>query len=178
MAKRTKQGKEKGKLPKRLIASSTPAINLPDEIKSVTEQLAKQRSKTNPEQEYALVATVKGISVKDINDEFTREYLIVEQAKEAAGKAISRLNDLGIPTDIPKSYKGVMVKDDDQMAKIRENLKTKKDAIEKAEKMKKLRELKKIGKKIQEEVLKKRSKEKKEFLERVKTKPVSELFED
>lgn len=179
MGKKRKQDKTHGKkTPKRLMAASSPAINLLNELQAATEQLGKQRAKNNSEFEYALVTTVKNIQVKDINDEFTREYLITEQAKEAAMKAIDKLKELGIPTEIPKTYKGEMVKDEKQMAKIRDNLKSKKDAIEKSEKMKKLRELKKIGKKIQEEVLKKRSKEKKEFLEKVKKKPVSELFDD
>lgn len=164
------------KTPKRLMASSTPAINLEDQLLAAADLLCQSRAKQ--EQEYALITSVKSIKVKDINDEFTREYLIIEQAKEAATKAIANLKALGIPTEIPKTYKGEMVKDDKQMAKIRENLKSKKDAIEKMEKLKKLRELKKIGKKIQEEVLRKRSKEKKEFLEKVKKKPVSELFDD
>lgn len=166
------------KTPKRLIASSTPAINLTDELQVAYESLASKRTKQNEEQEYALVTTVKSIHVKDINDEFTREYLFSEQAKEAAAKAIARMRELDIPSEIPKTYKGELVKDEKQMAKIRDNLKSKKDAIEISEKMKKLRELKKIGKKIQTEVLQKRNKEKKEFLEKVKKKPVSELFED
>lgn len=174
MGKRKKQEKT----PKRLMVAHTPSINLVDEIKASTELLAKQRRKDNQEQEYALVTTVKSAQLKDINDEFTREYIISEQAKAAAAKVIERLKELDIPTEIPKTYKGEMVKDERQMAKVRDNLKSKKDVIEKSEKMKKLRELKKMGKKIQEEVLKKRNKEKREFLEKVKTKPASELFEE
>lgn len=174
MAKR----KRSEKTPKRLMVAHTPAINLLDEIKASTELLTRQRKKENAEQEYALVTKVKKVELKDINDEFTREHLLCEQAKQAATQAIARLKELEIPTEVPKTYKGEMMKDERQMAKIRENLKSKKDAIEKSEKMKKLRELKKMGKKIQEEVLRKRSKDKKEFLEQVKKKPVSELFDD
>lgn len=170
--------KQLAKTPKRLMVAPAPAINLLDDIKAATELLAGHRRKDNAEQEYALVTTVRNIKVKDINDEFTREHLLTEQAKEAATQAIAKLTELGIPTEVPKGYKGEMLKDERQMAKIRDTLKSKRDAIEKSEKMKKLRELKKMGKKIQEEVLKKRSKDKKEFLEQVKKKPVSELFED
>lgn len=166
------------KTPKRLVKADTPAINLADEIKASTELLMKQRSTVNAEYEYATITTTKNIDIKNVDDEFTREFQFTEQAKQAATEAIKKLKELGIPTEVPKTYKGEMVKDEKQMARIRENLKTKKDAIEKTEKMKKLKELKKIGKKIQDEVLKKRSKEKREFLDKVKKKPVSELFDD
>lgn len=128
--------------------------------------------------DYAFVTFTKVDKIKDVNDEFTRESLFQEQARQASLEVIQRVKDLGIPTEIPPTYKGTMVKDEKQMAKIRDNLQNKKDMIEKSEKMKKLRELKKIGKKMQEEVLRKRSKEKKEFLEKVKTRSAKELFED
>lgn len=165
------------KTPKRLMKAHTPAINEVDQIKVATELLAKQRRSDKAEFEYALVTTVKSIDVKDVNDEFVRELEFIEQAKQAAINVLPRLKELGIPTDVPLTYKGEMVKDEKQMAKIRDNLKNKKDGLDKSEKMKKLRELKKVGKKIQQEVLRKRQKDKKEFLEKVKKKPVSELFD-
>lgn len=166
------------KKPQRYMRADNPAVNLVDSIKASTEFLSKQRTSQNQDKEYALVTTVKSFDMKDVNDEFTREFHFSEQAKQAARCVLPKLKELGIPTEVPSTYKGEMVKDDKQMARIRDNLKSKKDSIEKSEKVKKLRELKKIGKKIQQEVLKKRSKEKKEFLEKVKTKPVSELFDE
>lgn len=130
------------------------------------------------DKEYALITTTKVEKIKDVNDEIVRENLFIEQARQAACEVLPRLKDLGIPTEIPETYKGQMVKDEQHMSKIIERLSSKKDAIEKSEKLKKLRELKKMGKKIQEEVLRKRSKEKKEFLEKVKKKQVKDLFED
>lgn len=163
--------------PKRLMRAPEPAINLIDDIKAATKTLSQQRLSEKAELEYALVITTKNKDVKSVDDEFFREFQFSEQAKQAAESVLPRLKELGIPTELPKTYKGEMVKDERQMANIRDNLKTKKDAIDKSEKMKKLRELKKIGKKIQEEVLRKRSKDKKEFLDKVKKKPVSELFD-
>lgn len=174
MAKRNKQP---GKTPKRLKKSIEPAINMIDELKVATEILAKQRTSVKEELEYALVTTTNTNEIEDVNDEFAREILFSEQAKKAASHVLPKLKELGIPTDIPKTFKGEMVKSEQQMAKVRDTLKSKKESIEKSEKMKKLRELKKIGKKIQEEVLKKRSKDKKDFLEKVKKRPVAELFD-
>lgn len=177
MPKRPKNDKA-AKMPVRLMRAHVPAINLVDELKVATELLSKQRTSDNAELEYALVTTTIATGVKNVDDEFVREYQFGEQAKQAAFTVIPKLKELGIPTEIPKTYKGDMVKDEKQMARIRDTLKSKKDSIEKSEKMKKLRELKKIGKKIQDEVLRKRSKDKKDFLEKVKKKPVSELFDD
>lgn len=173
-----KRQKTTPKIPKRLIRARDPAINLVDEIEVATELLSKQRTTLNPEHEYALVITTNNEEIKEVDDEFVREYHFSEQAKQAARDVIPKLQELSIPAELPKTYKGEMVKDEKQMAKIRDNLKSKKDSIEKSEKMKKLRELKKIGKKIQTEVMRKRSKDKKDFLEKVKKKPVSELFDD
>lgn len=166
------------KTPARFTKAHTPAINLTDEIKVVTELLAKQRSTENDKFEYALITTTKSVDIKNVDDEFVREKRFVEQAQQAASQAIANCKELGIPTEIPPTYKGELVKNEKQMAKVRDHLKDKKDSMEKSEKMKKLRELKKMGKKIQEEVLRKRNKDKKEFLEKVKKKPVSELFDD
>lgn len=174
MPKRQKPEKK----PQRYMRAENPAVNLIDSIKASTEFLSKQRTSQNQDREYALITTVKSFDMKDVNDEFTREYHFSEQAKQAARDVLPRLKELGIPTEVPPTYKGEKVKDEKQMARIRDTLKSKKDSIEKSEKVRKLRELKKIGKKIQQEVLKKRSKEKKEFLERVKTKPASQLFDE
>lgn len=172
-----KRNKHAGKIPKRLKRANAPAINMVDELKVATEILAKQRTSVKPELEYALITTTNTNEIDDVNDEFAREVLFSEQAKKAASYVLPRLKELGIPSDIPKTFKGDMVKSEQQMAKVRDTLKSKKASIEKSEKMKKLRELKKIGKKIQEEVLKKRNKDKKEFLEKVKKRPVAELFD-
>lgn len=172
-----KRKKNLAKIPKRLKRAAAPAINMVDELKVATEILFKQRTSVKPELEYALVTTTNTNEINDVNDEFAREVLFSEQAKMAANHLIPKLKELGIPTDIPKAFKGEMVKSEQQMAKVRDTLKSRKDSNEKSEKMKKLRELKKMGKKIQEEVLRKRSKDKKEFLEKVKKRPVAELFD-
>lgn len=166
------------KTPKRLIRAPVPAVNLVDELKVATEMLTQQRTKENAELEYATVTTTAVDDTRDVNDEFLREHNISEQARQAAIEVLPRLEALGIPTEMPSTYKGEMMKDEKQMARIRDSLKSKKEGLDKSEKMKKLRELKKMGKKIQEEVLRKRSKDKKEFLEKVKKKPVSDLFDD
>lgn len=53
------------------------------------------------------------------------------------------------------------------MKKVREHLIAKQETLEKSAKAKKLREMKKMGKQIQQQVLKKRQEEKKEILNKV-----------
>ena len=61
-----------------------------------------------------------------------------------------------------------MAKSDDQMNKIREKLLVKEQGQQRAEKVAKLRELKKFGKKVQTEVQLKRQKEKKDMMDEMK----------
>lgn len=75
---------------------------------------------------------------------------------------------LGIKTKRPDDYFAQMLKSDDHMQKIRKNLVAQQEIMERREKVRKQRELKKYGKQIQIEVLKKRQKEKKEILDQVK----------
>ncbi|XP_071953659.1 probable rRNA-processing protein EBP2 homolog [Antedon mediterranea] len=102
------------------------------------------------------------------DDDFQRELKFYQQAQEAVLKSLPKLERLGIPTKRPPDYYAEMVKSDVHMQKVKQKIITKKASIEKSEKAKKLRELKKYGKKVQHEVLLKRQKEKKEMIEAVK----------
>jgi len=78
------------------------------------------------------------------------------------------LKSLGFATKRPEDYFAQMAKTDDHMQKIREKLLSKEQVNERTEKVKKLRELKKYGKKVQVEVQQKRMKEKKQLMDNVK----------
>lgn len=73
-----------------------------------------------------------------------------------------------MPTKRPDDYFAQMAKTDDHMQKIREVLLSKEELNERREKVSKLRELKKYGKKVQVEVQQKRMKEKKQLMDDVK----------
>merc|ERR1712203_944353 len=68
----------------------------------------------------------------------------------------------------PDDYFAQMAKTDTHMNKIREKLVSKQATEDRLEKVRKLRELKKFGKKVQQEVTIKRAKEKREMLDQVK----------
>jgi len=104
---------------------------------------------------------------KVLKDDFQREMHFYRQAQAAAKEALSQLQSLGIPTLRPEDYFAEMVKSDAHMQKVRKKLLEKKDRMILSEKAKKQRQYKKIGKKIQQDVLQKRQGEKKKMLQEV-----------
>ncbi|KAG8132261.1 putative rRNA-processing protein [Naja naja] len=111
--------------------------------------------------------TVEKDSV-DPEDDFKREMNFYHQAQASVLEALPRLHQFKIPTRRPDDYFAEMAKSDQQMQKIREKLKSKKEAMEKSEKAKQLRALRKYGKQVQIDVLQKRQKEKSTMLNAVK----------
>jgi len=103
-----------------------------------------------------------------VHNDFQREMAIHRQAQGAWLHAVQKLRKLGIPTKRPDDYFAQMVKSDPHMRKVREKILSKQQSVELSEKMRKLRELKKYGKKVQQEVLAKRQKEKKNLADSVK----------
>ena len=75
---------------------------------------------------------------------------------------------MNIRTKRPDDYFAQMAKTDEHMNKIRAKLLSKEQGQERAEKVSKLRELKKYGKKVQIEVQQKRLKEKKDMMDEMK----------
>lgn len=78
-------------------------------------------------------------------------------------EGLNKLHDLNVPTKRPIDYYAEMAKTDQHMKKIKEVLLSKEAEMEKRDKVRKLRQLKKIGKQVQVENLKKKHKEKKNF---------------
>ncbi|KAL3867886.1 hypothetical protein ACJMK2_040732 [Sinanodonta woodiana] len=102
------------------------------------------------------------------DDDFRREMKFYRQAQTTALEGLAKLHKLRIKTRRPEDYFAEMAKSDDHMKKVREKLLERQLAIERSEKAKKLRDLRKYGRKVQQEVLQKRQKEKKEMLDAVK----------
>jgi len=104
----------------------------------------------------------------DVHNDFQREMKFYRQAQATVLEVLPRLQSMGVPTKRPEDYFAQMAKSDEHMQKIREKLVSKQVAEERLEKVKKLREMKKFGKKVQIEVQQKRQKEKKDMLDQVK----------
>lgn len=103
-----------------------------------------------------------------IGDSFKQEHMFYKQAHTAASQALPRLRSLGVETLRPQDYFAEMVKSDQHMRKIKEKLISKQLVAERTEKVTKMRKMKKLGKKVQQEVLKKRADDKKSMLSDVK----------
>ncbi|RNA24115.1 putative rRNA-processing EBP2 [Brachionus plicatilis] len=103
-----------------------------------------------------------------VDNDFKRESFFLKQAELCVREALPKLEKLGIKTTRPDDYFAEMVKSDEHMKKVRENLLSKHAEAERREKVRKLRELKKMGKQIQIENEKKKLESKKKLKEAVK----------
>ncbi|KAJ0180117.1 hypothetical protein K1T71_004708 [Dendrolimus kikuchii] len=101
-------------------------------------------------------------------NEFKRENLIHRQAQAAVIEGIKKLKELGIPTRRPDDYFAEMAKSDEHMQKVRKNLMTKQAAQARTEKVRQLRDQKKIAKRVQIDTKLKQTAEKKQMLEQLK----------
>jgi len=102
------------------------------------------------------------------DNDFKREMLFYRQAQATVFEAIPRLRSANIATKRPDDFYAQMAKTDEHMKKIREYLVNRKADIEKREKLKKLREQRLYGKKVQQEVLLKRQEDKSKLLKTMK----------
>ncbi|CAF1426150.1 unnamed protein product [Adineta ricciae] len=102
------------------------------------------------------------------DNDFKREMLFYRQAQATVLEAIPRLKAENIATKRPEDYYAQMAKSDEHMKKIREYLVNRKSDIEKREKLRKLREQRLYGKKVQQEVLQKRQDDKSKLLKTMK----------
>lgn len=105
---------------------------------------------------------------KIVDNDFKRESLFLKQAETVVRTALVRLKALNIPTQRPEDYFAEMAKTDEHMKRVRENLLSKHAEMEKREKVRKLREMKKMGKQIQIEAKKKKDQAKKSLKESIK----------
>lgn len=103
-----------------------------------------------------------------LND-FKRETLFHRQAQAAVTDGIAKLKELGIPTKRPDDYFAEMAKTDDHMQKIRKHLVAKQEGQQRSERVKQLRESKKMSKIIQRETLDKKQAEKRQHMNDLKS---------
>ncbi|CAG4986972.1 unnamed protein product [Parnassius apollo] len=101
-------------------------------------------------------------------NEFKRENLIHRQAQAAVIDGIKRLKELNVPTKRPDDFFAEMAKSDEHMQKVRKNLMAKQAAQARTEKVRQLREQKKIAKRVQIDTKLKQAAEKKHMLEQLK----------
>ncbi|XP_045493163.1 probable rRNA-processing protein EBP2 homolog [Colias croceus] len=101
-------------------------------------------------------------------NEFKRENLIHRQAQAAVVDGIKRLKELNIPTKRPDDFFAEMAKTDEHMQKVRKNLMAKQAAQARVEKVRQLRDQKKIAKRVQIDTKLKQAADKRQMLEQLK----------
>merc|ERR1711915_89340 len=133
-------------------------------------ELAMKEDVHGKEREKKLKADKANVSIDEdtVHNDFKREMIFYRQAQAAVLEGIPRLHSMNIRTKRPEDYFAQMAKSDEHMNKIRAKLLSKEQGQERAEKVKKLRDLKKFGKKVQQEVTLKRQKDKKEMMDEMK----------
>ena len=102
-----------------------------------------------------------------LND-FRRETMFHRQAQGAVMDGIARLKKQGVATTRPDDYFAEMAKSDVHMQKVRENLMKKQTIVQRSEKIRQLRQQRKVGKQMQIEATLKKHAEKRKLLEEVK----------
>lgn len=102
-----------------------------------------------------------------LND-FKREILFHRQAQAAVQDGIIKLKELGIPTKRPDDYFAEMAKTDDHMQKIRKHLTAKQEGQQRSERVKQLRESRKMSKIIQRDTLEKKQADKSKMMNDLK----------
>ncbi|KAK7043817.1 putative rRNA-processing protein EBP2 [Halocaridina rubra] len=102
-----------------------------------------------------------------IHNDFKREITFYRQAQAAVLEGYRKLKELNLPTMRPEDYFAQMAKSDEQMQKIRSRLLKKQKGLEISERVKKIRDIKKYGKKVQIEAEQRKVKEKKEMIDKL-----------
>ncbi|KAI9593093.1 eukaryotic rRNA processing protein EBP2-domain-containing protein [Syncephalis fuscata] len=104
----------------------------------------------------------------DVHDDLKRELAFYTQALEAAELGLKTLRKAKVPVDRPADYFAEMVKTDAHMEKIRRKLMDERTKVIASEDARRQRELKKFGKKVQQEKTIERQKTKSAELDKIK----------
>lgn len=102
-----------------------------------------------------------------LND-FKRETMFHRQAQSAVMRGIELLRKHNIPTHRPEDYFAEMFKSDEHMQKVRHALLQRKTALEQTEKVRRIRQEKKLAKEKQVAAIQEKHKQKRELNENIK----------
>lgn len=108
------------------------------------------------------------IQLKDIYDDMEKELAFYKQGLDACKSARKQLKKAGVPFVRPMDYFAEMVKSDEHMEKLKEKLVEEATSKKASEEARRQRDLKKFGKKVQNNKLQERAKEKRETMDKIK----------
>ncbi|KFB38896.1 hypothetical protein ZHAS_00006212 [Anopheles sinensis] len=147
-------------------------MDLVNDLAPLTPELAIQIEKHEQKRENQFKGNRKipyvAPELDPVLNEFKREILFHRQAQAATIEGIRRLHELGVATKRPSDFFAEMAKSDDHMQRITKVLQDKQEGIAKSERMRQLREQRRIGKLIQRQATEKRDEERRKMLSDVK----------
>lgn len=147
-------------------------LDLSTELTPVTPEQAVQMEKYQQKRAnlFAGNAKIKSFAPEEdpVLNDFQREMTFHRQGQAAVIEGIKRLHALNIPTKRPDDYFAEMAKSDEHMQKIRANLMAKQEGQAKSERIKQIRDQRKMGKIIQRQARVQRESEKREMLDNLK----------
>ncbi|XP_050080754.1 probable rRNA-processing protein EBP2 homolog [Anopheles maculipalpis] len=147
-------------------------MDLVNDLAPLTPELAIQIEKHEQKRENQFKGNRKipyvAPEADTVLNDFKREILFHRQAQAATVEGIRKLHDLGVATKRPDDYFAEMAKSDEHMQRIRKVLLDKQEGIAKSERIRQLREQRRIGKLIQRQATEKRDEERRKMLGDIK----------
>uniref|UniRef100_A0A1L8DGK6 Putative nucleolar protein-like/ebna1-binding protein n=1 Tax=Nyssomyia neivai TaxID=330878 RepID=A0A1L8DGK6_9DIPT len=147
-------------------------LDLVNEPAALAPEMAMQLEKEEQKRANMFAGNAKLKYVEPSKDpvlnDFKREMLFHRQAQAAAIEGVRKLHSLGVSTKRPDDYFAEMAKTDSHMQKVRKHLLAKQEGQAKSEKVKQIREQRKMGKKMQQQARVRKEMDKKETLDKLK----------
>ncbi|XP_058129970.1 probable rRNA-processing protein EBP2 homolog isoform X2 [Anopheles coustani] len=147
-------------------------MDLVNDLAPLTPELAIQIEKHEQKRENQFKGNRKipyvAPELDPVLNDFKREIMFHRQAQAATIEGIRRLHELGVTTKRPNDYFAEMAKSDEHMKRITKVLQDKQEGIAKSERIRQLREQRRIGKLIQRQATEKRDEERRKMLSDVK----------
>ncbi|XP_070491662.1 probable rRNA-processing protein EBP2 homolog [Chironomus tepperi] len=147
-------------------------LDMTNDLAPVAPELAIQIERHEQKRENQFKGNKKIPYVEPENDpvlnDFKREIIFYRQAQTAIKDGIKKLIECGIPTKRPDDYFAEMAKTDEHMQKIRKHLVAKQEGKQRSERVRQLREQKKMAKAVQREAEEKKQANKTKMLKDLK----------
>lgn len=123
-----------------------------------------------PFSEHLTLSTPAAVDIPDINDDLNRELALYSQSLSAVQEArrLLKKEDKDFPFSRPSDYFAEMVKDDEQMARVKSRLIESAASKQASADAKKQRGLKKFGKAVQQQREQERAQDKRKMMDTVK----------
>lgn len=147
-------------------------LDMVNEMAPLAPELAVQMEKHEQKRASIFAGNAKIPFIKPEDDpvlnDFKREMIFHRQAQSAVIEGIKRLHALGVQTKRPDDYFAEMAKSDEHMQKVRANLMAKQEGQAKSERLKQIRDQRRMGKMLQKQAKVQRETEKKDMLDQLK----------